>query len=358
MSAGDTDRDDKTEDPSDRRREETREQGNIPRSADLNAAFLAVAITGAFYFVGSDLSKSLAQMLRMALSQEPWDILHQDMLFTHILTLSGGVVTSVLPLFAVMVFSALAGGAMQAGFHITPTAIQPNWARLNPLSGIGRIFSLQGTMRVVGSILKLLILGTVAYSFLGSLWPQAMRTSQLEVSALASLTGESLMALSFQMALALTILAGLDYGYQYWQFEKNLKMTKQEIRDEMKMMEGDPHIRQRRKEAHKKLVDSRQMAAAKTADVMITNPTEIAVALKYDPAKMDAPIIVAKGVGLLAGRLRQIAAQNGIPIVEKKPLARALYYDVKVGHPVPIELYAAVAEIMAYVIRLKGKQPR
>ena len=161
--------------------------------------------------------------------------------------------------------------------------------------------------------------------------------------------------MSFRVALALMVLALLDYGYMWWKFQQDIMMTKEEVREEMKTMEGDPHIRQRRREAHRKLADARQVSQAKTADVVITNPTELAVAIKYDSAKMGAPVIVAKGGDLLAERIRRIAIENGIPIIEKKPLARALYFDVKVGQAVPAEFYEAIAEILAYVYRLSGK---
>lgn len=349
------DRDERTELPTDRRREETRGQGNIARSMDLNAAFLAVASTGTLYFFGGDLSRGLLDILHASLSGEAWVRLDEGQITAHSWKLAGALATGLVPLLAVLVLAAIASGVLQAGFHLTPEAIQPNWGRLNPLSGVGRVFSLQGAMRVVASLFKMLILGLVVLSFLSSELPKLMATASLDLGPIARLSSESLLTLSFQLALSLVILAGLDYGYQFWQFEQNLKMTKQELRDELRMMEGDPQLKHRRREIHRKLADSRQMQRAKDATVMITNPTHITVALKYVPDKLDAPLVVAKGMGPLAQRLREIAAERGIPIVEKKPLARALY-QVKVGHAVPVELYAAVAEIIAYVMRLSGKK--
>ena len=168
--------------------------------------------------------------------------------------------------------------------------------------------------------------------------------------------GGWLAALAFQMALGLVTLAGLDYGFQLWKFEHDIKMTKQEIRDEMRHMEGDPHIRQRRREAHRKLINARKVQQTKNADVVITNPTELAIAIKYDPNKMDAPVVLAKGKDLLAAQIRRVAAEHGIPIVEKKPLAQALYRMVKVGQAIPGDLYEGVAEILAYVYRLVEEQ--
>jgi flagellar biosynthetic protein FlhB len=176
-----------------------------------------------------------------------------------------------------------------------------------------------------------------------------------EPGELAVQIKSSASGLAFLLALALVCLAVLDYLFQRWKFEQELKMTKQEIREEMKQMEGDPHIRQRRREAHRKLAEARELHRVPDADVVITNPTEIAVALKYDPETMSAPAVLAKGMGPIAARIRQIAAQHGIPIIERKPLARALYRDVKVGHPIPVEMYEVFVEIMAYVYRITGR---
>jgi flagellar biosynthetic protein FlhB len=351
----DSERDDRTEAPTDRRRQETREQGNIARSTDLNVALLSMAATGVLNFFGGEITQSLLTVLRTSLAADPWLQINERTVIAYGWQMANVVANGLVPMGGILVLAAISAGALQAGFHLTPSALQPNWSRLNPLSGAQRLFSLQGAMRVTASLLKVTILGAVVYSFLASQLPQLMASTSVELAPLANLTGTSLLTLSFQLSLALVLLAGLDYGYQFWQFEQNLKMTKQEMRDEMRMMEGDPQLRFRRKELHKKLTESRQVQATKSATVVITNPTELAIALKYDPKKMNAPVIVAKGADLIAARIRQIAAENSVPIVEKKPLARALF-QIKVGHPVPVELYAAVAEIIAYVMRLSGRK--
>jgi len=158
-----------------------------------------------------------------------------------------------------------------------------------------------------------------------------------------------------QVALALVVLAILDYAFQRWKYEQDLRMTPQEVREELKNLEGDPHIAARRKVVQRQLVLNRISAEVPKADVVITNPTELAVAIRYDPEAMAAPVVVAKGAGLLAQRIRRLALQHGIPIVERKPLAQALYREVEVNHPIPHERYAAVAEVLAYVYHLKGK---
>lgn len=346
---------DKTEQASDRRRLEVRERGNVARSVDLNIAASILAAAAALHFLGAGAVTALTDILRMFLAGPAWDHIEPKMLMAQFWQIGELLVRGVLPLLAIMLLTSIAINFLQVGFLVSTEALQPNFSRINPLEGFKRILSMQGAVKLVGSLLKLLVLTSVAAGFIAAQLPQFLHGTELETVQLCRQIGAGLVTLAFQLAIALAILALLDYGFQIWKFEQDIKMTKQEVREEMRHMEGDPHIRQRRKEAHRKLVDARQIQAVKKADVVVTNPTEIAVALKYEADKMAAPIVVAKGTGPLAERIRRTATENGIPIIEKKPLARALYRDVKVGQPVPVELYEAVAEILAYVYRLSGK---
>lgn len=347
---------DKTELPTDRRRQEMRERGNVARSVDLNTAVSVLAAATALNFLGPDAVSSLIDLLRKCLTAPVWTDIDSKMIVGELVSIGILLVRGVGPLFALMLLSSVAINLAQVGFLVSTESLQPNLSRINPLEGFKRIFSMQGIVRLVGSAIKLIVLTAVVAGFISAQLPLFLRSADLETVQICRQTGESLISLSFQLALALGGLALLDYGFQWWKFEQDLKMTKEEVREEMRHMEGDPHIRQRRKEAHRKLTDARQLQQVKTADVVVTNPTEFAVALKYDAKKMAAPIVVAKGADAQAQRIRRVAAENGVPIVEKKPLARALYRDVKVGQPVPVELYEAVAEILAYVYRLNAKQ--
>ena len=185
--------------------------------------------------------------------------------------------------------------------------------------------------------------------------PTFVAMTDLTPSLVAMQIGQSIVSIGFQMAAALVVLALLDFGFQKWKFEQDLKMSKEELRQEMKDMDGDPHIRHRRREAHRKLTLANDLRKVADADVVVTNPTHIAVALKYDAETMSAPRVVAKGMGEIAARIRTIAAEHGIPIIERKPLARALYKNVKVGQMIPLEMYGVFVEIMAYVYRLTGR---
>ena len=346
---------DKTELPTDRRRQEVRERGNIARSVDLNTASSVLAAAAALQFLGGNVAQSLADILRGSLTEPAWMHLDTGMLTRNFTGILLRLASGVLPLLATLVVCSVAVNLAQVGFLFTTEPLQPNFARLNPLEGMKRIFSMGGLVKLGESLLKLVILICVVGGYVSSHLPSLLRSSDMETAVFCRQLGSELTSMSFRVALALMVLALLDYGYMWWKFQQDIMMTKEEVREEMKTMEGDPHIRQRRREAHRKLADARQVSQAKTADVVITNPTELAVAIKYDSAKMGAPVIVAKGGDLLAERIRRIAIENGIPIIEKKPLARALYFDVKVGQAVPAEFYEAIAEILAYVYRLSGK---
>jgi flagellar biosynthetic protein FlhB len=350
--ADDFDSGDKTELPTDRRREETRERGNVAKSTDLNVAASVLAAAGVLYFFGGDLAVAMVDVLRRSLSASPWTNIEIPLLTGEIWSLARIVASAVLPGFALVVVSAVVINAGQVGFLLSTEPLSPNFERINPLAGAKRLLSLQSTVRLAGSMLKLVVACAIVVGFVTGRLPEFLRSLDADTATFCRQTGTWLVSLAFQLALGLVVLAGLDYGFHLWKFEQDIRMTKQEIRDEMRHMEGDPHIRQRRREAHRKLVGARQVQQTKNADVVITNPTEIAVAIKYDATKMAAPIVLAKGKGQLAARIRKVAAESGIPIVEKKPLAQALYRMVKVGEAIPVDLYEGVAEILAYVYRL------
>ncbi len=350
------DSDDKTEQPTDRRREQAREQGNIARSVDLTAAIVLMSASGGLYMLGPGCGEMLAGMLRSALSAEARLTLDRKAavaLLQSLALVAGG---AFIPLMALTAVGSLASNLMQIGFVWNSEALQPNFARINPLSGFKRLFSLSSVVRLGGSIAKILLIAGVAHLYLTAHVDQFLALSLQEPAAILATAGRSVVELGFYLALTLITLAILDYGYQYWQHERDLRMTKQEIREEMKEMDGNPQMRARRREVHRKLVEARDLQHVKTADVVITNPTHVAVAVKYDPLTMPAPTVVAKGMGEIAAQIRRLAAEHGVPIIERKALARALYKDVKVGRTIPVELYEVFVEILAYVYRLTGKK--
>jgi flagellar biosynthetic protein FlhB len=261
-----------------------------------------------------------------------------------------------LPPLGLLFVIAIAVSVFQTGFLWLPEKLIPDISRLDPLAGFGRIFSLSNVVRLGFGIVKLVIVATVAYFSLVSRQKEILAASSFDIPQLAMFLTDIVLWTCIKISSCLLILAVLDYGFQWWKHEQDLKMTSQEVREEMKHMQGDPQMISRRRQVQRQLIMNRLSDAVPKADVIITNPTELAIAIQYDPTKMAAPIVVAKGAGVLAQRIRRLGLENGIPIIEKKPLAQALFKEVDLNHPIPDKMYAAVAEVLAYVYQLKGKK--
>ncbi len=217
------------------------------------------------------------------------------------------------------------------------------------------MFSLANLVRLAFGIFKVGIVAAVAFASLKGHRDAILASTGMPLPEMAAFLVNLLLSTTLKIALALLLLAILDFGFQWWKHEQDLRMTTQEVREEMKNLQGDPQVIARRRAVQRQLVLNRLSSTVPKADVVVTNPTELAVAIQYDPETMAAPVVVAKGAGVMAQRIRKLALEHGIPIVEKKPLAQALFKEVEVNHPIPQQLYAAVAEILAYVYQLKGK---
>jgi flagellar biosynthetic protein FlhB len=260
------------------------------------------------------------------------------------------------PIFGLLLAAAVAVHVGQVGFLFLPGKLAFDLSRLDPLKGLRRIFAVENFVRLGFGLFKVLVIAAVAAMALYGEWDTILGLTGLAVPEIAAYLGHVLLGTMLKIAVALLVLAVLDYAFQRWKFERDLRMTPQEVREELKNLEGDPHIAARRRVVQRQLALSRLSQAVPKADVVVTNPTELAVAIQYEPRTMAAPIVVAKGAGVIAQRIRRLALEHHIPIVEKKPLAQALFREVEVNHPIPHDKYAAVAEILAYVYHLKGKR--
>jgi len=347
----------KTETPTDHRRQEARRKGNIAKSQDLNSAGLMLAAALSFLMFGTALRDSFAKMIAGYLSKP--EIIEPNITFLsqHAWNLSETVAGIVLPFLAMMAFSAIFINFTQFGFLVSTEALQPKLSRLNPVEGMKRIFSIRSVVKLAVSLGKLFLVASISIMFAWSALREVLFLLERDPTEIYENITGSTMSLAFTLAIALIVLAILDFLFQKWKHEQDMMMSKQELKEEMKQMDGDPHMRQRRKEAHKKLAQARELQQVPDADVVITNPTHIAVALKYDPDTMPAPKVLAKGKGEIAYRIRTIAAQYDIPILERRELARSLYKDIQVGHYISVEMYEVFVEIMAYVYRLTGRTP-
>ncbi len=345
----------KTEIPTPRRLQESREKGQVAKSTDLAAAAGLLAGLLVLNFYGSAILTGFMDLMCQSLSLDDAAVTGQLALdqcwrlaYRHIWAILA-------PIFIILFVVAIVVNLMQVGFLFVSKPITPSFEKISPLSGFKRLFSLRSAMRLVMSLSKVGIITTVAYFTIKSFLPALVGLVGLSFTEVVACGANLMFVLGMRMALVLLVLALLDYAYQKHQMLKDLRMTKEEVKEEMKRMEGDPIMRQRRRNVARQLATQRMSQAVPKANVVITNPTELAIALQYDPDSMYAPKVVARGAGFLAQRIRKIALEYGVPVIERKPLAQALYKSCEVGDYVPPELYKAVAEVLAYVFELAGK---
>jgi flagellar biosynthetic protein FlhB len=345
---------DKSQEPTPHRRQQAREEGQVVHSQDLAAAALLTVGLVVLLWLGAPLVTFFASFTRLQLG-EAWLSTDRDTLTVFWWSSSWELAKALLPVLGVILLTGVLAHLFQVGFLFLPNKLMPDFSRVNPLTGLGRIFSMASAVQLVFGFFKIAIVAGVAW------WSLSSRREEIALLASAELPNVGLFMIDvvlwtcIKVCVALLILALLDYLYQYWRHEQSLRMTPQEVREEMKNLQGNPEVIARRRNVQRQLAMNRLKSAVPKADVVITNPTELAVAIQYDIGTMIAPIVVAKGAGVMAARIRRLALESGIPIIEKKPLAQALYKDVELNHPIPDKMYAAVAEVLAYVYQLKGK---
>ena len=348
---------DKTEQATPRRKTEARNDGNLAKSQDLTAAImLLAAIIGLQVFglrVFSNMRNTVQTLLSGAHTSNPTRIDDLGAVGAYSMRAMVAMLTPLLLLVSVAGLVAVVG---QVGFLITGKPLIPDPKKLNPIKGIQQMFSARSGVRLVMSIGKFVLIGAIAGYVIYRDMEKILHLAELSVVQAFIASAQMVFHLAMILAALLIVLALLDYWYQKWQHNKDLMMTKEQVKKEMKDMDGDPLVKQRRARVARQLAMQRMAQAVPNADVIVTNPTHFAVALKYDKDDMQAPKVIAKGSDFMAMRIRQIAAVHGIPLVERKPLARALYAGVEVGQEIPQEHYAAVAEILAYVYRLGGQK--
>jgi flagellar biosynthesis protein FlhB len=352
------DRENRTEPATARRREEARESGQVARSSDLTTAALLIVGLLALSMTATSITQLLASLMQWLLGSGGLNLTAQGMLENDFRVGAPQVVRIVAPILLAVAGAAVLVVGVQVGFHVTAKPLMPSLAKLNPLQGLGRLFAGRSMMHLGMNLAKMVLVGAVAWNYVRGQMPAIMALGEMEFPGNFAVASQIVYSLAWRMAWALLVLALVDWLYQKWSFERDLRMTKQEIKEEAKRMEGDQEIKMRRRQLARKMIIQRIHRDVPKADVVITNPTELAIALKYDSEEMGAPRVVAKGAGYLAQRIRQIAVANGVPILERKPLAQALYKTVDVGQEVPAEFYQAIAEILAYVYELAGKGMR
>ena len=345
----------KTEAPTPRRRQEARERGQVAKSHDLTAAAALLGAMLILNFAAPGILRELVELTRAMLGYEAADGLSADSMPAWGHLAFQAFVKSALPVCLAMTAVALIVTLAQVGLLFTFHPIKPDLQKIDPIAGFTRIFSMQAMVILLMGVFKIALIAAVAFLTIKGRLIQIVNMTDLSFWEIVGLSGELMFILGIRLAAVLLVLAILDYAYQRHRHEQNLRMTKQELKEELRRLEGDPLIRERRRRVARQLALQRMQAAVPKADVVITNPTHVAVALRYDAETMAAPKVVAKGAELLAHQIRKLAVQHGVPIVERAPLARALYKSVEVGQEIPPAFYKAVAEVLAYVYELSGK---
>lgn len=352
----------KTEEPTPRKKEKAREDGTVARSKELNTSAILLAAAIGFLVFGPGLASSLADIMKFSFgfdAQASWDI---GLAMSYLSSATFEALFALLPMFALLLFAALFGPIGLGGWNFATKALAPKGSRINPLSGLKRMFSLNSVVELLKSWGKVLIVGSMSVLALFALKNDFI-SMVFEPTLPAIKHAAIVLSWTFLLICASTlIIAALDIPFQIYSHTKKLKMTMQEVKEEFKNTEGKPEVKSKIRQLQREMADRRMMSDVPGADVVITNPTHYAVALKYEPGSMPAPILLAKGVDEVALKIREIANEYKVPVLEVPPLARAVYHHTKIGDEIPEGLYIAIAQVLAYIYQVdqwkKGFAPK
>lgn len=344
----------KTEKATPRKKQETRKKGQVAKSNEVPSAFIFLFMFILFFILGSYIAEGIFDLYYTVFQTYlNWEVT-QDSIRLIFLQLTLDVAWILLPIFLVAVIAAIGGNLVQVGFLFTAEPLKMKLERINPIEGAKRIFSKRALVQLFKSLLKITIIGYVSYLVIIDNKTFLLNLYYYDLIEILRFIGNIVLEVGFKSSIILLIIAVLDYIYQKYEYDKNLRMSKQDIKDEYKKTEGDPLVKGRIKERQRQMAMRRMMQAVPEADVIITNPTHFAVAISYKPKEMDAPKLTAKGMDYIALKIKDVAKEHDIATVENKILARTLYHQVEIGETIPTELYQAVAEVLAYVYKIKG----
>jgi flagellar biosynthesis protein FlhB len=345
----------KTEEATPKRKEDARKKGQVGKSVEIPAAVVLLVSFIALKLYLPYMLDELQKFTKTTLLESG----NMELTLSSVNAMTLAVILLgaklVLPIMAAALVSSVAINYIQVGFMFTTEPIMPKFEKLNPIEGFKRIFSLRSVVELVKSLLKITVIGYVTFSEIKAEFYRFPKLINMDVYTAITFIGNVAFTIILKAAVVLLIIAVLDFIYQRYEFNKSLKMSKQEIKEEYKQIEGDPHIKGKIKERQRAMAQRRMLQDVPKADVVITNPTHYAIAIKYDGKSMAAPVLVAKGLDQIALKIKAIAQENKVVTVENRPLAQALYKSVEIGHPIPPDLFQAVAEVLAFVYRLKGK---
>ncbi|HMD30183.1 MAG TPA: flagellar biosynthesis protein FlhB [Steroidobacteraceae bacterium] len=347
----------RTEEPSQRRLQEARERGQIPRSRELTNFATMIGGSAALVAIGGSLTARLSQMMRNGLSIDANTLRNTDSMAASLGGAGVSAVLALLPVFGALVALVLLASVLLGGWNFSPRAMTPDFSRLSPIAGLQRLFGLRGLTELGKALLKCLVVGGVCAGIVTWIFGDVLSLARMAPRAAVG-RGAGLLSWAFVwLCASLALVAIVDVPLQLFQFKRALRMTRQELRDESKEMDGRPETKQRIRQMQQTLARRRMMHKVPTADVVIVNPTHFAVALKYDPMKMRAPRVLAKGVDMVAQNIRRIAEEHRVPVFESPKLARALYRSTDLNKEIPAGLYVAVAQVLSYIFRLRTLNP-
>lgn len=345
----------KTEKATPKKREDTRKKGQVAKSQDVNTAILLFFIFMLFLVIGPFWQDRMTNLYTKTFTEYiVWDLTpdHFQIIFSEVLLY---IAITIAPVMGIAIIAGLAANFMQIGFLFTTEPLQMKLDKIDPIQGAKRIFSARALVELVKSLMKISVIGTITFSILWLNKDEMMMLAGKNIDGALAFFSNTAILMGAFASIALLIVSIIDYAYQRYDYEKNIKMSKNDIKDEHKNIEGDPLIKSKIKERQRQMAMRRMMSEIPNADVVITNPTHYAIAIKYDENKSDAPYVVAKGVDYVAFKIRDIAKNHQVTLVENRTLARALYAEIEIGQAITEEFYQAVAEVLAYVYQLERK---
>ena len=346
----------KTEQATPKKRQDAREKGEVAKSRELPSVAVLLASLLTFVFFGSYMYNHIKMIMKNSFSL-PFS---REMNVLDFIDFAREAIVSFLvslgPLLAMIVVAAIFSNIIQVGFMLSGKSIMPKLSKLDPIKGFGRLFSKQSVMELLKTLFKLVIVSSIGYFTIRNEMKNIYLLGDMELDSIVVYATVTTFKLFVRCTLAMIVIVIMDYAFQKYEFENKLKMTKQEVKDEHKNTEGDPQVKSRIRSIQAEMARKRMMQEVPNADVIITNPTRLAIAIKYDESAMNAPKLIAKGAGEIAKKIRELAQKHDIPIVENKELARSMYSQVEIDQEVPASLYQAVAEVLAYIYKLKAKK--
>lgn len=346
----------KTEQATSKKREDARQKGQIPRSKEISTVSILLAFVAFFYFSGGWMVMKVAEIMRETLSSGLTMNLGEENIYILFVTRLQSFLLIMAPIAITFVVVAIVANVLQGGVVFSSEAMIPKLSKLDPIKGMKKFVSKKALVDLLKSIFKVIVLGYVGYITIKEEFGNIPLLVDMDGWYAMTYMGKTVFKILIRTSWVLILLSILDYLFKIYEHEENLKMTKEEVKEETKQAEGNPQIKSRIRSLQMEMARRRMMTEVPDADVVITNPTTFAVALKYDKDRASAPLVVAKGAGLIAKKIKSIAEEHQVPIVEDKPLARSLYRLVDIGKEVPVELYHAVAEVLAYVFQLRAKR--